>query len=236
MRPETQCGGGTWDNFDLRGYDLNHSILSHKSMEGANLSMTNLSGSDFTWTRLAGANLNGANLTEAILHSTDLSSAILNRTNLSRATITGSLLINTSLINANLTGADLTGSDLRGANLAGANLTNARLHGVTIDNSTQFPSGFDPVDYPHFQMRQFDNFLPDNLLHPDSPAQTDSHSPSEPDTNPPQPQCDSSYSGVCIPIVGYDLDCEHIGSSFYSIGSDPHNFDADGDGYACEGW
>ena len=50
------------------------------------------------------------------------------------------------------------------------------------------------------------------------------------------PQCDPNYSGACVPIVGYDLDCSDIGSSVYVIGSDPHGFDANFDGYGCESY
>lgn len=50
------------------------------------------------------------------------------------------------------------------------------------------------------------------------------------------PQCDPNYSGACVPIVSYDLDCADIGSSVSVIGSDPHGFDADFDGYGCESY
>jgi hypothetical protein len=34
----------------------------------------------------------------------------------------------------------------------------------------------------------------------------------------------------------YDLDCVDFGSEFYVGAYDPHNLDADNDGWACEGW
>jgi hypothetical protein len=46
-------------------------------------------------------------------------------------------------------------------------------------------------------------------------------------------ECDPSYSG-CVPDVPYDLDCADIGTSVEVLGSDPHGFDGDGDGYGCE--
>lgn len=66
-----------------------------------------------------------------------------------------------------------------------------------------------------------------------------------PPTSVPQPaptavpapvaQCDSNYSGVCVPVVGYDLDCKDIPAKrFQSTGSDPHGLDRDKDGVACE--
>lgn len=53
---------------------------------------------------------------------------------------------------------------------------------------------------------------------------------------PKAQSCDSNYSGSCVPLVSYDLDCPDIGSSVYVTGSDPHGFDADGDGYGCESY
>ncbi|MDQ3767385.1 MAG: thermonuclease family protein [Actinomycetota bacterium] len=48
-------------------------------------------------------------------------------------------------------------------------------------------------------------------------------------------RCDLNYSGVCIPTPPPDIDCPDAGAEgFSSIGSDPHGFDSDGDGIACE--
>jgi hypothetical protein len=46
--------------------------------------------------------------------------------------------------------------------------------------------------------------------------------------------CDSNYAGTCVPDSSYDLDCADISGSVDVVGSDPHGFDADGDGYGCE--
>lgn len=47
--------------------------------------------------------------------------------------------------------------------------------------------------------------------------------------------CDPNYSGACVPVVPYDLNCDDVpASNFASIGSDPHGFDREGDGLACE--
>ena len=50
----------------------------------------------------------------------------------------------------------------------------------------------------------------------------------------PAPSCDSNYSGYCVPVVSYDLDCANVGSFFQVVGSDKHGFDGDSDGIACE--
>jgi hypothetical protein len=47
-------------------------------------------------------------------------------------------------------------------------------------------------------------------------------------------ECDSNYSGACVPIVSYDLNCDDISGSVTVVGSDPHGFDGDGDGSGCE--
>lgn len=52
-------------------------------------------------------------------------------------------------------------------------------------------------------------------------------------TPQPRSDCDPNYS-PCIPNVSYDLDCPDIGISVSVIGSDPHGFDRDNDGYGCE--
>lgn len=46
--------------------------------------------------------------------------------------------------------------------------------------------------------------------------------------------CDPNYSGTCVPQVSYDLNCDDISGSVTVLGSDPHGFDGDGDGYGCE--
>ena len=46
--------------------------------------------------------------------------------------------------------------------------------------------------------------------------------------------CDPNYSGYCVPIVSYDLNCKDVGSNFRLIGRDIHGFDGDGDGWCCE--
>jgi micrococcal nuclease len=47
--------------------------------------------------------------------------------------------------------------------------------------------------------------------------------------------CDSSYSGVCIPSPPPDLDCGDIPhKNFRVLAPDPHRFDGEGDGIGCE--
>lgn len=47
--------------------------------------------------------------------------------------------------------------------------------------------------------------------------------------------CDPNYTGVCIPIGIYDLDCADVNArGFASVGYDPHNLDGNDNGVACE--
>ncbi len=63
-----------------------------------------------------------------------------------------------------------------------------------------------------------------------APAPTPAPTPA-----PATPSCDPNYTGACIPVVPYDLDCGDVGAvNFSSVGSDPNGFDGDGDGVACE--
>lgn len=56
-----------------------------------------------------------------------------------------------------------------------------------------------------------------------------------PAPTPAEPSCDPNYTGACIPVVSYDLNCDDVSAvNFQSVGSDPHGFDREGDGWACE--
>jgi len=50
---------------------------------------------------------------------------------------------------------------------------------------------------------------------------------------PPAGNCAPGYD-PCVPPAPPDLDCADVDGPIYVTGSDPHNFDADGDGVGCE--
>lgn len=54
---------------------------------------------------------------------------------------------------------------------------------------------------------------------------------------PPVAQCDSNYSGGCVPAHPPDVDCgdlRRLGIEQVTVvGSDPHRLDPDGDGVGC---
>ena len=47
-------------------------------------------------------------------------------------------------------------------------------------------------------------------------------------------ECDPNYTGSCVPIVSYDLNCDDISGSVTVVGYDKHGFDGDNDGSGCE--
>ena len=51
---------------------------------------------------------------------------------------------------------------------------------------------------------------------------------------PSTSNCDTNYTGGCVPVVSYDLDCGDISFSVRVVGTDKHRFDGDKDGYGCE--
>jgi micrococcal nuclease len=54
-------------------------------------------------------------------------------------------------------------------------------------------------------------------------------------TEKKQGNCDPSYPDVCIPSPPPDLDCSDVSEKNFKVeGSDPHRFDNDNDGSACE--
>jgi micrococcal nuclease len=47
--------------------------------------------------------------------------------------------------------------------------------------------------------------------------------------------CDPNYAGACVPVTTATLHCKDIGvRRFQVVGDDPHGFDGDHDGIACE--
>lgn len=71
------------------------------------------------------------------------------------------------------------------------------------------------------------------------PAPVPTPAPAPTATPTPTPgggSCDPNYSGYCVPIVPYDLDCSDIRHRVYVIGVDIHKFDGDGDGIGCESY
>lgn len=51
---------------------------------------------------------------------------------------------------------------------------------------------------------------------------------------PQRGSCDPNYTGGCVPVVSYDLNCSDISFSVRVVGRDIHRFDRDGDGIGCE--
>ena len=77
-----------------------------------------------------------------------------------------------------------------------------------------------------------------------APAATPVSAPTPTPKSTPKPtptpgsdgSCDPNYSGYCVPIVSYDLDCSDIRHRVRVVGVDIHHFDSDGDGIGCESY
>jgi len=160
--------GANLERADLRHIysrfaDLGGANLRGANLEGANLKNAILQGSD-----LEGANLEGANLTNAKLtlvssgkirglpremphYYTIHSGYIIGPgVDLEGANLQGADLRFANLRHAYLREADLRGANLKGADLHGADLYDAKLQGVTYNDRTQFPVGFNKRNPFHF--------------------------------------------------------------------------------------
>jgi len=126
-----------FNHADLRGTNLQSSLLPYVLFAGANLEGANLEEAHLQRANLEGANLEGANLQRANLGGANLQGAGLQRANLQRAYLGGANLEGANLEGANLQGANLQGAnlqwaDLQGANLEGANHQGANLQGANL--------------------------------------------------------------------------------------------------------
>jgi micrococcal nuclease len=73
----------------------------------------------------------------------------------------------------------------------------------------------------------------------DTPASAEPRRTGAPAAGAPAPDasasCDGNYEDACVPVSSTDLDCADVGAHrFRVVGNDPHGFDGDGDGIACE--
>jgi len=118
---------------DLRGTNLQSSLLPYVHFMDANLEGANIEGAHLYGANLRGANIEGANLQRANLGGANLQGAGLQGANLQRAYLHGANLQGAYLHGANLERANLEGANLEGANLEGANLEGANLEGANLE-------------------------------------------------------------------------------------------------------
>jgi uncharacterized protein YjbI with pentapeptide repeats len=160
---------------DLSNFYLLSKSLVAADLEHANLESTNLVCSDLTRVRSNGASFRGADLTNVIakdglFDEVDFADSDLFNTNFQGAFLWHAKFgESTHFSYTDLRGADLDGAnfgraaiggtdegdyegpaDLRGASLIGADLTQAHLEGALLqgalaDNTTKWPTGFDPA-------------------------------------------------------------------------------------------
>ena len=160
---------------DLRNFDLRETNLANRDLTKVMLRGADIGGADFTRTDLTRVDLTGVSARSAILIRAILTGAILRDCDFTEADLTNARMWATDLtgadaVNADFTeaflehsvlhGADLTGATLVHAVLKRASLYGAKLYGVNLtdadvtearfswcfaDESTIWPTGFDPV-------------------------------------------------------------------------------------------
>jgi hypothetical protein len=123
------------NHVDLRRANLNGACLRGALLRGTHLERANLHGTDLRDALLSGVHLESANLQGARLDGALLRGAHLQ----------GSILYHARLQGANLRGARLEGANLRGAHLEGSVLRGAYVKGAIANDTTIWPTAFDPV-------------------------------------------------------------------------------------------
>ncbi|MEO0853435.1 MAG: pentapeptide repeat-containing protein [Cyanobacteria bacterium J06648_11] len=131
---ETDFREATLLSVDFRDSALRGATFADSGLRGAILSSVDLRAADFSEADLTDTDLSDANLSDAIFNR-----ATFERTQLDRAILVRADFSGVSLATTDFTAADLRGADFRTANLQDAILTDAR-----FDDTTQFPTGFDP--------------------------------------------------------------------------------------------
>jgi uncharacterized protein YjbI with pentapeptide repeats len=129
---------------DLIRSDLGHSDLAGADLHYSDLSQSMLLGADLRGSDLTGAWFVRAILIDARLHQADLRSAVLWEARLEGADLRATDLTTADLTGARLDGARLDLADLRGADFSQAVLGNPTFHGAVADNTTIWPTDFDP--------------------------------------------------------------------------------------------
>ena len=160
---------------DLRNFDLRETNLANRDLTKVLLRGADIGGADLTRTDLTRVDLTGVSAQSAILTRAILTGAILRDCDFTEADLTNARMWATDLTGADAVNADFTeaflersvlhGTDLTGATLAHAVLKRASLYGAKLyganltdadvtearfswsfaDESTIWPTGFDPV-------------------------------------------------------------------------------------------
>ena len=121
---------------DLRGANLNKTILKGANLSTANLKRSHMSGAD--------------------LRETDLSRADLTKATISEFSLPADIIWRANLCQANLTGASLRGADLRGANLANAIFRGADSSEADLTNANISGADFRGADLRKIKLKKYD--------------------------------------------------------------------------------
>jgi len=173
MQPDLSgvaLSGRDLSQFLLHGKRLTKAVMEHTNFQAADLSCGQMDGAKLDGANLKGANLTGARFRHAQVWDTDLRNSDLYNANFQYADLSSarfdddSHLSYTDFRKAILDGATFAGAyvggideddfegpaDLRGASLVGADFSHADLSGALLkgalaDQSTKWPSGFNPA-------------------------------------------------------------------------------------------
>jgi uncharacterized protein YjbI with pentapeptide repeats len=129
---------------DLISSDLSYSDLAEADLHYSDLSQSHLIGADLRDADLTGVWFVRAALIRAHLHQADLRSAVLWQALLDGADLRATDLTAADLTGARLKGARLDRADLRGADFSQTDLANATFEGAVADDTTIWPTDFDP--------------------------------------------------------------------------------------------
>lgn len=153
---------------DLSGADLRHADLSNADlrgswMNGAKLYRAFLNGADLSWVDFGNANMqhiiaNGTEFSNAWFHSADCKDGSFDH-----AKFDGAILQGADLQGAHLRGASFQDALLGEANLSGANIKDVIFRNTEADDTTVWPSGFDPSAFDitiRVRDRNFPSLLP----------------------------------------------------------------------------
>ena len=124
---------------------LRAELVEEKKLNGLEMQSADLKRARLLYRELRGANFSQADLTDASLQGSDLRAA-----DFSKATLVDTTFYLADLRGANFAGATMHSCRMQQARLEGANLRDATIVKcdlrVTYDDSTVWPSGFDPIE------------------------------------------------------------------------------------------
>ncbi|MEW4372560.1 pentapeptide repeat-containing protein [Paenibacillus sp. JQZ6Y-1] len=130
---------------NLNGLELHRAILSHQDVSYSSLVCTNLRGAELFQTNLSHSVLTSALLMTAYLQHANLEYSNLSQARCAGADFQGSNLSQSTFTQADIWKADFTGANLKGVIMLCERISDAIFTNAIYDDSTIWPSFFDPA-------------------------------------------------------------------------------------------